>query len=599
MRGRLARFAVLTLFLSALSAVLDAAPARATTVSTVDFICPLCQTHFRQQMTTSSTSWGQRLDLLPVGNASYPWPMAKCPKCNLVLYKERFTRREIEGLRSFVFSDEYRALSPRSSPYLLARTRERLGAKDLELAHLFLSAAWASTEHSADWSASVTESVRHFDAFLRAAKQKDREWATAALVRGELLRRLARFPEAEAHFRDLKEKSAFLRANFADFLEQELQLIAARDSDPHNRGEPSPARLRELALSIIDKAPGAAALAREYQIEGARVSMGDDNIRPSWLHVDRVVPRDAPFALEARLSMGRENDFSIQLDLNPFLDTYRQLRTAASRHRWLTEWLRAGPQRRAVVNLTRWNAQNSLGSSMEWAALFPKLRRPGEPPAVGGKTERRYEVELRCGDKLGARLQMTIEDRPVLITEIEGCNGTSHFLDKQQPFARKLDWLQYLTRDYLVVEADGRFVRVSDRAAVACPPGLCTEPCNPSQTGCTGAFVFECYLGSISLYDPSEGGQKPYTCGALPDGKMGPLGLAGASCDPLLVPEDHPVFCAPGLSCVQGTCKPAQSGAAASQPGTTPGTVHRTRRRRVVRGSASFVAVPASKSASR
>src|SRR3569832_2643758 len=102
MMSRLSRIAVLTLVLTlvlvALGAVLPGSAARAMTVERVDFVCPLCQKHFHKRMTTSGTSWGQRLDLMPIGNASFPWPQARCPRCSLVLFK-RFEPAELERLR--------------------------------------------------------------------------------------------------------------------------------------------------------------------------------------------------------------------------------------------------------------------------------------------------------------------------------------------------------------------------------------------------------------------------------------------------------------------------------------------------------------------
>ena len=564
MGDRRSRLAVLMFLVTALGNILASPAARAMTVTTVDFMCPLCQTHFRKQMTSSSTSWGQRLDLIPIGNASFPWPVARCPKCRLVLYKPRFTPRELARLRPIVYSDEYRALGERSGHYALAKLRERLGAKDLELAHTFLNAAAGSQKHSSEWTDAMSESLRYFEKFLRTAPPRDSPWATAALLRGEILRQLARFAEAEAHFRSLRARSAFVRSQFDDFVEQELQLIAARDSEPHIRGEPSPARLRELAQAIIEKTPGTAAIQSEFLLEGEHVSMDEFNSHPRWLYVDRIVPRGAPFDLAASISQGEEEDRTIRLDWKAFLDVYRPLRAAAARHRWLAEWLKAGPQRQAIVTLSRWRSSDPPGLSQDWDALYPKLTSYNGRVSPSVKEERRYKVELRCGEKVAARLELAAGDRPVLVTEILGCDKSEHFLDRQQPFAEAQGWYfqKYLLREYLVIEPDGRFVRVSERApGISCPKELCTEPCQPRRYGCSGPIWLSCPEGKIVLIDLSNEGKRPYTCGDRPDGRKGELGLAGASCDPLLAPEDGPEFCAPGLTCVNGTCEPVQTGA--------------------------------------
>ena len=58
-----------------------------------------------------------------------------------------------------------------------------------------------------EWRIAMTESLRHFEAFLRAPSRRNQEWATAALLRGEILRQLGRFAEAAQHLRTLESRA--------------------------------------------------------------------------------------------------------------------------------------------------------------------------------------------------------------------------------------------------------------------------------------------------------------------------------------------------------------------------------------------------------
>lgn len=465
MGERRSRLAVLVCLALGLSVLLGDPAARAMSGPPVDLVCPLCQMHFREALGSPSTLCEEQLDQLPLKNP-LPWPMAHCPKCRLVLYKERLTASEIAQLRPFISASGYRLVAWRSSYYRLARIRERLGAGDLELAQLLLRAACAKGNHTAEWKDSMDESLYRLDKYLRTAAPRGEQWATAALLRGEILRQLARFAEAEAHFRSLLARSAFLRTRYADYLDLELQLIAAQDSKPHNRDEPTPQRLRELARELIAHAPGAAAFLSEFRTEGERVSRSDPYSPPRQLDVDRIVPRNAPFDLTASLSLSAWEDDPIKLDWKAFLDVYRPLRAAAARHRWLAEWLRAGPQRQAVVMLSDRDDRDTWGRSLNWEALWPELRRTPNVPPFAEKKELRYEVELRCGERVAARLLLATGDRPVLVSEISGCEKSAHFLDSQPPLGTGEVGTnkRYLPEEYLVIENDGRFVRKSRRS---------------------------------------------------------------------------------------------------------------------------------------
>ena len=95
-----------------------------------------------------------------------------------------------------------------------------------------LAASWGVSKNE-EWRIAMTESLRHFEAFLRAPSRRNQEWATAALLRGEILRQLGRFAEAAQHLRTLEKQSAPIRTRHRDYVNQgSLRLLPNRIANP-------------------------------------------------------------------------------------------------------------------------------------------------------------------------------------------------------------------------------------------------------------------------------------------------------------------------------------------------------------------------------
>lgn len=558
MGSRLRSLLALTLsglfFLSG-SLPLDVPLAEAMTIETVDFHCPLCATHFRARLAGSGTATGTRLDLQGTGYIAQPWPQLRCPKCNLILFKD-FSPRELKAARAFVYSQEYIALVAKktSTHVLLARLLERIGGGHRELGHAFLAASWGVSPRTEEWRIAMTESLRHFEAFLRAPSRRNAEWATAALLRGEILRQLGRFAEAAQHLRTLEKQSSLIRARHRDYVNQELALIAESDSEPHQIGELPRHKRRDLAEALIRNTPTSATVLKEFEFSAAMVETDDSIQYPSQIRIDRLRPRNAaPGTLEATFVQSRGFQHQpIALDWQVFLDTYRPLAEAVRRHLWIADWVRGGPGRTVRAQIDYLPPTYRPGWSLDWETDYPLLRRKG---ADRVHDHRRFEVQLICGDKVGAQVWLALDDRRALVSELSGCGG-EHFIDRQQPWAYPR-WVatMLLYKDYLAIEPDGNYVRNREPVPqVRCPPEMCSEPCKPAQTACSGSVGFSCSDGKIAFFDYGDQGRRPATCGKRPDGTMGELGLEGASCDPLLVPQDSPSFCAPRLHCIKGVC---------------------------------------------
>jgi hypothetical protein len=109
--------------------LLGIAPMRADTRVVCDETCPLCGQKFQARLAASGTQFGQRLDLRPIGPIASPWPLAVCPKCGFVLYKDdnKYAGEELKALRKVVASDEYKKLGASAPTYArLAKLHEGL-----------------------------------------------------------------------------------------------------------------------------------------------------------------------------------------------------------------------------------------------------------------------------------------------------------------------------------------------------------------------------------------------------------------------------------------------------------------------------------------
>lgn len=81
--------------------------------------CPYDGTKFRFIGQGSGTSFGQQLDLKPVGAIESPWPIAVCPTNGFVFFKDEFNSAELERLKPLILSAEYQA-TKEETPYYRA-----------------------------------------------------------------------------------------------------------------------------------------------------------------------------------------------------------------------------------------------------------------------------------------------------------------------------------------------------------------------------------------------------------------------------------------------------------------------------------------------
>lgn len=201
--------------------------------------CQICDAAYTTSVPGSFTTTGQRLDTRLLGAVSSPPRIGTCPKCGFVDFRrgKSFTEAELKTLRAFVTSTEYAALMSEQSDYgRAARLLEEIGGPTTQIAFSHLYAAWRAED-----AQRRPQELEHLKASLAAMEKAIAEKSTDAgvrtnlkLLKGELLRRLGRFDEARAHFKELRKDDAVMALPCADsVLIAQMQWIDAGDAAPH------------------------------------------------------------------------------------------------------------------------------------------------------------------------------------------------------------------------------------------------------------------------------------------------------------------------------------------------------------------------------
>ena len=219
----------------------------AHTYSTVEETCPLCGEEFKCEVDRSGTQLDTRLDLKPLGLIAAPWRVPVCPRCHFVFYDEEIPAEELAKCRSIVQEDAYKKQSGRASYFLLGLLYEGLKKDPLEIGHVFLKASWQEEPDEKKLKEDLERSLKHFEAYLKEppkpkAASEDEEdegqpYEVAQILKGELLRRLGRFDEANSHLAGLQKLEAFQGTFLADIVRFEIDLCSKKDSQPHKVSE--------------------------------------------------------------------------------------------------------------------------------------------------------------------------------------------------------------------------------------------------------------------------------------------------------------------------------------------------------------------------
>lgn len=212
-----------------------------STVKTEEFTCPIGGEKFKQLMAMSGYQAGTRTDLMPYGAIIAPWPIPQCPENKLVMYKEKFTEKELEYLKEIIESKEYKEI-PRDAParYYLAKTYEMLNKIDKEskpvgiqtIAYSYLQSTWVSSSVRED---ALKKSLDYYKEIDSSDKYNKEEKLTAKMLIGELSRLLGDFENAEKVFSELKNSPEIKKNEYLKkVVNLEIKLTNEKNTDPQD-----------------------------------------------------------------------------------------------------------------------------------------------------------------------------------------------------------------------------------------------------------------------------------------------------------------------------------------------------------------------------
>ncbi len=182
---------------------------------------------------------GQQLDLRPTpfwGIVSPP-RVAVCPKCGFVEFREdgKYAKDELKALGEFVLTDAYKQLVKTETSYFrLAKIFEHLKKPQAQIAYTYLQATW-QVEHE-DGKRPQTYLQACLDAYDKVTSENTKDAGQCQIARflkGEMLRRLGKFDDAQKHFEALQKLETFKEAPYPKLIPLELDLIAKKDDKPH------------------------------------------------------------------------------------------------------------------------------------------------------------------------------------------------------------------------------------------------------------------------------------------------------------------------------------------------------------------------------
>jgi len=204
----------------------------------VEYTCPIDGTKFSQMERVSDRTTDTMLDLQPVSayGLSYPWPVPQCPNDGMLFfYGQNFTEKEVEVLKEYLATPEYRKMIDEDTTYWrIAKLRERLGLSLNERWFAMLQATWQTSGVKYDDYA--TEAIKAIETLLAdpPKEKKERDLETWSLLLGELYRRIGDFDKARAIFEDLMIQPIYKNHDFyPQVIAYQLELIGKKDKSSH------------------------------------------------------------------------------------------------------------------------------------------------------------------------------------------------------------------------------------------------------------------------------------------------------------------------------------------------------------------------------
>ena len=207
----------------------------ATTFSTEDRICPIGGQKYTIESLMSYSTYGKRLDLMPLGNPyATPRPLPVCPN-GFVDYKKDYSEAEIINFTKLINSPSYQRLRSGNTDYfMLAKMLESLEGDKLDIGWVYLNASWELGYGNYRYNHYLDLALQNFN--LAAVENDEEIGFTYRLLIVELNRLKGDFDTA-------KLKLAELEANITPIgyqkiiIDFEKELINNQNSDPQELPE--------------------------------------------------------------------------------------------------------------------------------------------------------------------------------------------------------------------------------------------------------------------------------------------------------------------------------------------------------------------------
>lgn len=196
------------------------------------FTCPIDGEEFEDYVNYSGTTFGMRLDLKPIGPTPAPWALSTCPKCRFPLYKDAFSKEEIEKYKILVASKEFTSI-PKEAPsyFLLARVKEHDNGPNSEIAYLYLQASWQVEDNKDKYKEYLKLSLTHYEHAFKKSDLKDESSLTSGILIAELSRQLGDFKKSIKQVKQL-QKTKPGNEMLVGVLDQILNLSKESNSEP-------------------------------------------------------------------------------------------------------------------------------------------------------------------------------------------------------------------------------------------------------------------------------------------------------------------------------------------------------------------------------
>ncbi|MEQ1854766.1 MAG: DUF2225 domain-containing protein, partial [Chthoniobacteraceae bacterium] len=139
----------------------------------------------------------------------------------------------IKRLKPFVLGADFQMLAGKNPSYFsLEQVQEFLRAPHRYIALSYLRASWQVEDRETANRRLLEKALTHFISALAEMKPGDRQFADAALLCGEVERRLGKWEEAGKRFRELEAGAGLNDPKLKLILALQFKLIEGRDSAP-------------------------------------------------------------------------------------------------------------------------------------------------------------------------------------------------------------------------------------------------------------------------------------------------------------------------------------------------------------------------------